>query len=547
MPRIPRLPEPGGGPSYQVGGALQPHAQAPNVVDVGAPFQAMAHALGQWARVNAVLTAEDERLDVEAKADAVKGAYAEAKLETEQQRFNTDAPIHPDARADMLNQRMRTIINTAAGTLKYPNSAQKFYNKIEPWAANAMVDARYDALKQKKDEVFAGADLENTKLANDAVYGPSEMIRSQSQKALERNIDALLARGIYTGPQAAAEKAKHLTNIQKGVAGRDFEIADLRMGVVEDLVSTKSERFNLIPGPERLSLAKTMMERLEGEERKRDARAKELAEDIREDSKLQMALEAEAGTLTDARLETVARGLRWKDTDLERIKAIMRRDPAEKEAASTPEILDRVLAATNRLKPTMTRAQIDALHDQFRRTGVGLNTKDWRAALNEIQGAEKFTYEQGKSDVRYRHAQAEQELDRLLGIPTLFDKLEPAKEQARARGYQELRRRSAAFGGQEDPLRVIEEIAPRLQGSMDVSARGDVTKLRGMAAVQGFQSKDEVESAFRAGKINRGQRDNLMKIFMDVDEIIRLTPNAAEPAQPQKTGTKPKRREGKPE
>lgn len=167
--------------------------------------------------------------------------------------------------------------------------------------------------------------------------------------------------------------------------------------------------------------------------------------------------------------------------------------------------------------------------------------------LEHRTSAVRHNQEHGESIAMREHAQAEQELRNLLGIPPIFDKLEGNKEKVWGLGLQMLRRRSYAYpttGGNENPLKVLEEIGPRLVGMLGSDARMDVTRLRGLINTYGnYQTPSDVESAFKAGQMNQGQRDNLKKLFMEMDEQQKELDRIQEqmkqkPQKGQKSGTK---------
>ena len=77
-----------------------------------------------------------------------------------------------------------------------------------------------------------------------------------------------------------------------------------------------------------------------------------------------------------------------------------------------------------------------------------------------------------------RHNQAEQLMRAELGIPTLYEKLDPQTKKAWAAALGKLTQRSVAYNGREDPLAVANELIGEYKPQLDAQTRVDETALR---------------------------------------------------------------------
>jgi hypothetical protein len=508
--------------------------------DLLGPLSHLAGAANAYLQVQRRLTADDQKLDLELKLGQLKQGFGKDQAALEARQMDPSTAVHPDVYPELVMNALGQRMTQTMGALKYPETAKQFQIHAMPFVTEQAAKARREALKVKGNQAEAAMDILNAEDINAAVYGATPQER---QAAYARAVDRTQGLAWVLGDKLNTKLAHLLVQTEKGTAEVEFQNPATRQQALNELLSAQSKRFGHVDPTERFALARTLMDRLETERRRDEAVTKQVAEDMKQDALRDLSIEADRGTLTTERLELVAGQLRFHETELERIKAIMRRDPAEKEKASDTATLDRVLTATRRMHPTMTAAQLNALHDQFRTTGVGLNTKDWREALDHVTSARKYEVGEGKSDARYNHAQAEQELDRLLGIPLFYEKLDPVKEKARAIGYQALRRRSNAFAGTENPLAVLEEMGPRLVGMLGAEARVNGDKLRGLIRTYGFDPANPASVEQARPRLNPGQYQNLRKLYMELSEV-QAEEARVEAARPKTPTPRGKRKEG---
>ena len=105
-----------------------------------------------------------------------------------------------------------------------------------------------------------------------------------------------------------------------------------------------------------------------------------------------------------------------------------------------------------------------------------------------------------------------------LGVPTMWERMEPIQKKAWSLASQEFRRRAWPIGNAqaENPRAIVEEIAPRFLGTMGADARMDRDRLLGMAKAQGYTTAAQVHADFAGGKLSKGARDNLLNIFLEI-------------------------------
>jgi hypothetical protein len=174
-------------------------------------------------------------------------------------------------------------------------------------------------------------------------------------------------------------------------------------------------------------------------------------------------------------------------------------------------------------RPTMTEAKLNEYRAAHRRGEPGLNAQDYAKAMNALRETREGLIARGRTEALADHQQAEQEGAALLGIPQFGEIYDPVRKKLWPLFLGELRRRSSAYGGKENALRVLEEIGPRYAGAVGAEGRADIETLRGMLRVQGtsagvpMETGPQIDAAFKMGRINRGQYDNARKLLMEIE------------------------------
>ncbi len=148
-----------------------------------------------------------------------------------------------------------------------------------------------------------------------------------------------------------------------------------------------------------------------------------------------------------------------------------------------------------------------------------LNSTDYTAADNEAQSTINRRTEKGESFESRRHAQAEQELRAKLGIPTIYDRLNPVKERVFAAALQELTDRSSYIGrGKEDPISAVREMMPRYQSLLLTDTE---LSLEQKAIAARYKTPRDLESAYRNGVIDKSTYDAQRQVLLDVESVVR--------------------------
>jgi hypothetical protein len=465
----------------QLGGAL---------IQAGTTTTAIAADLLQ---IQKHLEAEDAKLDMQEQAGQLKQAY----LLREQQIRETgqvDAKDYPQVMSGELDRMVRE----STARLKYPQTARQYQIALQPFVTEQKVGALHQGIKLQHAQLdVVESDLQ-ARDAQTAVFGATPEDRAN---AYERGLTRVFNR-VNTGrtTQGPAELKAFRGQIERGSVYRDYTNPALRGQVVDLLMSGG---YPNIPAAEQLQLAQTLHAKDEAERRRQDAEAEKQAKKNYDAEVSSLYARAADKSLTEDELREATRRLTLSREDQAALRTEMTR-PVEDKPSDVPT-LERVTADVHSMRPRMTESDLLSLRQQ----GL-LSYKDWRAALDRRRETIEGLQVRGLTIGMQRHNQAEQELRAALGIPTIFDKLDPAKEKAWSLALPELRRRSSAFGGSEDPLTVTEAIIPRYRQMLDAGAQLTADQAQKAAGVSSGAELDALKASGRIGDVEYQTRRRLL-------------------------------------
>jgi hypothetical protein len=498
-------------------------------------FSGLAHTVAttgnELLRIQGALQAEDAKLDMQTRFNQLKLDFGlrESELRgslampqpggvtaTTGPMLGQDeaapAPtgqLQPKDYATVYAKEIDTLADASIKGLKYPGMERQYRAMIAGYVGTQKIEALNRGIKLQHEAMVLTDGLAAREEATAAVFGTPEE-RAQAFAARTSRIRSFVETGIYSGEKGAAMMQEFLGQVERGEVSRDLRDPDRRPVIMDRLVSGG---YKHIPPAEQLSMARTEQDRY-------DTRARQAEVDARREFKEEQDvivsdLYARAGDKSLTKAEFEQWRVRWRigREDSAAILNELERVREEKEAPSDPATLNRVTLDVHSQQPQMTEAQIKDLRAQ-----VLLNRKDALAAMDRLRETRKALESKGESEGMRRHAQAEQELRAALGIPTLFDKLDPAKEKAWQLALPELRRRSSMYGGKEDPLAVVESIRPRYQKMLGQDAA--LTEQQTGSLLR-FPNPAALDAARKAGQISDGEYTSQREIFLHADRLKR--------------------------
>jgi len=454
-------------PRVRIGGSLIGQGEAAlgqGLADVSAGF-------ARLAKIEDALTQEDMKLNLVETLSALKDDYARREIDTRSRlgqpvsaRGLDSTDYHPE-----MAKAAQELLPLYESQLKYPASIAAFRAQALPYLTEQGIKARFEGFRLQQSDLETRDGILTEQLINRAVLAPTQDERAAAFGEALSIARSGVAAGRYTGEQGAARFKYILSAVERGTALRDFRIPERQSETVQALVTGRFSTY--LSAEEQFTLGKTLQAQADQDYKAtRDAIDKWWKEQ-KDVTVSDLFAQAGRKTLTMEALESARVEWQLSRVDYDAIKDELSK-PAE-EAASDSATLDRVDADVHSQFPRMTERQLL----QWRQTGK-LNRKDYLAAQDRLRETRESLLNRGDSLQMRHHSQAEQEGMADLGIPLLFDKLEPTKEKARAAFLRELRTRSNAYGGQEDALVIKDEIIPRYKKLLDQDAQLTIEQTR---------------------------------------------------------------------
>lgn len=520
MPRVPQILSSG-----EVGGAGLVRA-SPALADMSGIQQAMG-TLGQaaqtFARVDKAVTDENAKLEAELALGELQRQAADAEIALQQ-----DLSVTPENYAKRNDENLRAIQQGVGKSIQSPQGRQLFERRASQFMTQKSIKGKWDGVElgiahaKSKTDILLGHD------ETVATFGETEAIRAEGEDRLVNRIKEAVQKRIYSGTEAASRLTQHRANIDAGQARLQAMDPEQRSKLMMDLLEGRRPYMG---GKAQLDMFDKLMKDAETRQTKADQEAKRMADEAKERDMTAWTQDALKPDMRPsdmiARLDSLVKTHHIKDTEYQRMYATLTRP--EKEVESDGPTLRRVIADTHSMQPKMSEADLNGLFDRHL-----LNRKDWITALNRRRETLESNRREGHSLVMQQHAQAEQELLKHAGVVTPFSQLDAVQEKLVPEVLTELRRRSSAYpGGKESPLKVTEELIPRIRGTLSRDAQFSRAELEKQMK---YLDKAELEKARREGKITEGfftsERDRQLRR----DALIkREQENAEKKAQEQKT------------
>ena len=475
------------------------------LLDVSKGFQRLA-------KIEDTLVQEDMKLNLVETLSALKDEYARREIDTRSRLGQpiTAGGLEPTAYQPEMAKTAQDLLPRYESQLKYPSSIGAFRAHALPYLTEQGIKARFEGFRLQQADLETRDGILTEQLINRAVLAPTQAERAGAFAQALDMARSGVASGRYTGEQGAAKFKYILSAVERGTALRDFRIPDRQSETVQKLVTGTFSTY--LSAEEQFTLGKTLQAQADQEYKQTRDAIDKWFKDEQEATISDLFAQAGAKTLTVEALEAARLEWRLSRTDYAAIQHELVK-PAE-EPASDQATLDRIDGDVHSQFPKITEQQLL----QLRQTGR-LNRKDYLAAQDQLRQTRNGLLTRGETIQMRHHTQAEQEGMADLGIPLLFDRLEPRKEKARAAFLRELRTRSNAYQGQEDALTIKDEIIPRYKKLLDQDAQLSIEQTRTLLK---FTTPANLEDAYRRRQITKGEYEAQRRLFLDLDTAVEI-------------------------
>jgi hypothetical protein len=522
MPRIPQVFAGG-----QIGGGIAPPRASTEMADLSGYQQALGQlgkAAQTFQQTSGVLKDEGAKIEAELALGEMERQAADADILLRQ-----DDTVTPDTYSKRTDENLRAIrqgvgksIQSAEGRMLFERASEKFLTKKS-------IEGKYEGVKLADAQVKAGTDTLLRSDANQAVFGATPEIQEQGMQRGLARIQGLLNRRQLTGSEANDKVAGFLADVDEGQARRAAQSPAQRTQVIDDLVNG---RFRYMKADAQLALADRLMREADVAQRKVDADLEKEIQADKEQAMTEWTQAALKGTESPQvllrQLDALTARHRIKDTEYQRLHKLLTEPSTKHQIESDEATLRAVIADTHSMRPRMSEADLNGLYDR----GL-LNVKDWKGALDRRRETLESNRREGHSLLMQQHAQAEQEALKHAGVVTPFSSLDKTQEKLIPEVLTELRRRSSAYpGGQEPPLKVLEELIPQIRRTLSRDASFTIQELEKLIK---YPTKAALEEARKRKEITEGfylsERDRILRL-----EEARKRKQENEEKTQQKTG-----------
>jgi len=516
-----------------------PYGQA-SAASFGADYGALAqgaehvqrsavHVAQQFQQVQDALSKEDRKLNLIETMSALKDEYAARDIAVKSQlgqpadpQTGQPAGLDPSQYHGSMQGVAQQLLQKYQTGLKYADTAAAFRDRALPFLTEQTIKARYEGFKLQQSMLEVRDGVLIDKAINQAVLAGSE---TEQRAAFGQALDIVrsgVESGRYSGEQGAAKLKGIMTSVDRGTAMRDFHNPDRTANVVDRLVTgTYSQHMS---AEEQFTLARTLQTQADADQNRKDAAYEKWFKKGQQDFSTAMFLQATNKTLNLQQFQQDAVNWRLTGHDIEFVQREFSRPPDE--GPSDPATLLRLESDTHSQYPRSTERNLQSLRD----TGA-LNRKDYLANLDRLRETREGLQNRGESQQMQAYHDGLSDLQNRLGVPTMWEKLDPVQKKAWSVAQQEYRRRAWPLKqGAENPRAIVEEIAPRFLGTMGTDARMDKERALGMAQAQGYSTPEQVQTDRASGKLTQGKADNLMAIFREMQAKQDIEQQAAQGA-----------------
>jgi hypothetical protein len=182
------------------------------------------------------------------------------------------------------------------------------------------------------------------------------------------------------------------------------------------------------------------------------------------------------------------------------------------EGPGDPDVISRFAADVYRAKPTTTHDQLEAAYNAHRlnpANGIPFSKMvEFKTQLRSAELRVKDDKDQSKQDMIRNHSQAEQLASAWLTTNSPFERLDQESQNLKALMLSELTRRSAAYGGTENPLEVVRQRLPAYVAQLSNRRKLSIGKIQGLLK---YQTEQDLLNS--KGKMSRQEYQSQIELF----------------------------------
>jgi len=392
-----------------------------------------------------------------------------------------DPSVPNEKLSDTVQKGLQTVHDTIAQGIKDPIVRLRFDENFNGLTQQHVV--RASSLQREREISASVAQLNGS---NDTLAKQAVDATGQGQDALvaqiHANVAGAVAHKLITPEQGQKELGARLQEIQtaktiKAIRENPHQaLTDLQGDAYSDLDPVRRQDF--IDQATNQALAQ-------------DHEAARLARQSAEDAdkaatrKAELVTAQDVDLARDGKLPLTVLQQHLKDFNLSATQYDLIRNYIEKEptSPSNRDTLDDMAMKVRSAYPSQSlKGQLGQLFQDHRANpSVGLNREDYMALDNELTTNLHHGQDESRSDVRYRHGQAERQIDDAFGvsgIDAMISRFGPDVQQARSLAQKYLFDHSAATGGHEEPLtlvpRILKTYLPLAQTAMQARIKGNM-------------------------------------------------------------------------
>lgn len=465
-------------------------------------------AARQYAHVNARLTQQDMKLDVDSKLTQVRDRLVEEDVLLRQEG------VEPDQLSTEYRKRGMRAISEISQNLHYPASAKEFQVRAEEILGQEARKQDYRALDIKFARSSIAADLQIQEHVNTAIFEDDPKKRAAAVDGALGTVNEMVGSGVWHSDVGSTKTAKILETVSLGRAERLFQDPEKQATIVNEMLNGELKYVDPI---KQMTTARTWQKQSQENDRQRDQRAKEFWETEQEKNILEYSQLATDKKLTIPELQRNAVQWQWKATEYDRVYALLTAPP--KEEASNPATRTRVLADAHSAYPTLSERAILDLGPAPRGNGQ-LNTTDMLNAIDHRRSTMQHLETEGKSDVQRAYGQGKQRVKSALGIPDIMDKVDDPRMGVWNAALDAYDLRAKGARGTEDPNKVADEVSAQYQ---IILGRKSIDDLDALNKGLKYKTKQEIEAAAtrKVNPISPGEAEAQQRLLMRRDELVK--------------------------
>ena len=507
MPRLPQIvqDQPLRAPGLSISSAMQPGLAAARV---GEDAASIGNDLVQ------------RQIELQRSQQVMDKTAQAAEATTNLYDQITNDPSIPDNQiAQKVQDGFKILHDNIGRDIKDARVRQAYDENFNSLTVGHVVNAIHEQRSRINNTAITTLNGANDTLASQAVDAtgpPQDALIAQ----IHGNVASAVANKLITPEQGRKELDARLGEIQtaktiKAIRENPHQaLADLQGNAYQDLDPVRRQDF---------------IDQAKNQAQAQDNEVIRLARQSAEDADKAATRKAELVTAQlvdlarDGKLSLPVLQQHLKDDNLNATQYDLVRNFIEKEP-TTPSnrntLDDMTMKVRSAYPPASLKGQLGQLFQDHRANpAVGLNREDYMALDNELTTNLHHGQDESRSDVRYRHGQAERQIDDAFGvsgIDAMISRFGPDVQQARSLAQKYLFDHSAATGGHEEPLtlvpRILKTYLPLAQTAMQARIKGNMALIpERFRVLDSSKNLKVAESAAAMGTVGEAGAHGLTK------------------------------------